>query len=588
MALGVERFGSRRRARSELHTIATLREQVARADVRRDALGRGAQDGLWDWDLETGQLHLSERWCDLLGIEPEESPGLQTWFSRVHPDDLPRLRRSLSVFMASSEDVFEGQHRLRHASGEWRWVRARALAVRDGAGRARRLAGSLGDVSERKRYEDELVHGAFHDPLTGLPNRSLFLNRVAHCMARCARPGGQGFAVLFLDLDRFKIVNDSLGHSVGDLLLRSVATRLSEGLRPGDTVARLGGDEFTVLLEEIGDVSQAEEIAARIVQEIEQPFTLDGQQIVISTSIGIAAGWSGYERPEDLIRDADTAMYEAKAEGRSRHRLFRAEMREQAVRRLRLESDLRRAIEVDEFEVWFQPTVDLSSGRVEGFEALVRWRQGETLVSPGEFVPLAEETGLIDAVDGIVLRRACAAVAAWRARLGRPLVLNVNVSGRRFGRADAADEIAAVLRDSGLPPDGLRVEITEGVVMEDPERSRELLHTLQDLGVRVAIDDFGTGYSSLAYLHQLDIDDLKVDRSFVVGMDGPRDTAPIVESVVALAHGLGLSVTAEGVETAAQLERIRALGCDVAQGYYFSRPLPEEQVWDLLVEDPHW
>ena len=592
MAFGGATVLASRLLRDEDHDAMEVQSAaLLRSQERYEMAARGATDGLWDWDLRTGQVFLSPRWCGLLGLTTADvPPTLHGWFDRVHGEDLPRLRRSLAAFMASEDEMFESTHRVRHSSGTWRWFRVRGLALRDGDGRVLRIAGSQSDITERRAFEDQLTHDAFHDPLTGLPNRALFLNRVTHCLARQSRREELRFAVLFLDLDRFKVINDSLGHRVGDLLLRSVSKRLQACLRPGDTVARLGGDEFTILLDDIAHDGDAVEVATRIRIAMERPFNFEGHEIVTSVSIGIAPSNITYTRPEDLIRDADTAMYQVKSGGRAGHQLFDRQMHEHAVRRLHLESDLRRALDRREFTVHYQPTVDLETGQIAGFEALVRWSRDGRTVFPDEFIPIAEETGLIEHIDTFVMAEACRQMRSWQQRWqgGRPLSLNVNVSGRQFRSHDICARIEGILHATGFEPGSLRLEITESVVMEDAARSRELLVALRALGVRVAIDDFGTGYSSLNYLHEFDVDDLKVDRSFIDNMGKERDTIRIVETVIGLGHGLGMTVTAEGVETMDQLRKIRELGCEVAQGYLFSKPVPAAGAWELLEADPCW
>ena len=582
---------SRHQNRRDKDAMESQAAALLRSQERYAMAAQGATDGLWDWDLRSGLVFLSPRWCELLGLTTADvPPTLHGWFDRVHADDLPRLRRSLAAFMASEDEMFESTHRVRHASGAWRWFRVRGLALRDDDGRVLRIAGSQSDITEQRAFEDQLTHDAFHDPLTGLPNRALFLNRVTHCLARQSRREDRRFAVLFLDLDRFKVVNDSLGHRVGDMLLKSVARRLKACLRPGDTVARLGGDEFTILLDDITGDGDAVDVARRIRAAMELPFSFEGHEIVTSTSIGIAPSNRAYMRPEDLIRDADTAMYRVKTQGRAGHQVFDRQMHEHAVRRLRLESDLRRALDRREFLVHYQPTVNLETGRILGFEALVRWSRDGRTVSPSEFIPIAEETGLVEQIDTFVLAEACRQVRSWQSRWagGRDLSLNVNISGRQFRSHDLCTRIEGILHATGFPAGCLRLEITESVVMEDAARSRELLAALRGLGVRVAIDDFGTGYSSLNYLHEFDVDDLKVDRSFVMNMGQARDTVRIVETVIGLGHGLGMAVTAEGVETEEQLRKVRDLGCEAAQGYLFSKPVGAAEAWDLLESDPCW
>ena len=436
----------------------------------------------------------------------------------------------------------------------------------------------LRDVSERKRFEEQLAHRASHDALTSLPNRSLFRDRLGLAFARAARRSTRT-AVLFLDIDHFKVVNDSLGHTAGDHLLVLVAERLGGVVRPEDTLARLGGDEFVVLVEGIASPHDALGVAGRLESALEQPFALSGGEVFVSASIGIAISGGPESSPESLVRDADAAMYRAKERGRGRCEMFDAQMLEQAVRRLETESALRRAIAADEFRVAYQPIVDLASGEITGLEALVRWEHPHRgLLLPGDFVPLAEDTGLIVPLGAIVLDRACRQTREWGARAGRPLTVSVNLSGRELGVPSLVTAIAQTLDASGLDPALLCLEITESMLMTDVQASIRSLTALRALGVRLAVDDFGTGYSALAYLKHFPVHQLKIDRSFVAGLErDPRDAA-IVSTVLALAESLGLDAVAEGVETRAQEEHLRALGCRLAQGYRFARPAFAESI----------
>lgn len=568
---------------------------TARAlDASRDRFALaalGASDGLWDWDMETGRVWLSPRWTALLGMpEGERESGLDEWFDRVDPGDLPRLRATLGEHVAGLSPFFENLHRLRHSDGTWRWVQARGLAVRDEAGRVRRVAGSITDVTERRQFEEQLLHDAFHDELTGLPNRALFLNRLAHSLARGRRRRTYLFAVLFLDLDRFKLVNDGLGHRTGDTLLVHIARRLEGCVRPGDTVARLGGDEFTILLDDLDDPADADLVAHRVQDALSHPFHLDRHEIVTSASIGIALSTHEYVHPEDLIRDADTAMYRAKADGKARHRVFDAVMHEDAIARLRLEADLRRAVVRGEFTVHYQPIVDLRSGRLDGFEALVRWEHPDRgLVHPVEFIPVAEETGTINSIGWTVLREACRQTAEWRRghAASRNLRISVNLSGRQLHQPELVRGIASILKDTDLPSDALRLEITETALMESGGESARVLRALREHGVRVTIDDFGTGYSSLNYLHDFEIDGLKIDRSFVARIEGER-RPELIQTVLDLGRNLRVSVVAEGIETDLQLATLKDLGCEYGQGYLFARPLDATAADRLLSRDPRW
>ena len=434
------------------------------------------------------------------------------------------------------------------------------------------VARQLGTVIERKRAQERLAHQALHDPLTELPNRALFLDRLALALARLRRRPSH-LAVLFADVDRFKVVNDSLGHDAGDRLLVALARRLRDVLRPGDTLARFGGDEFAVLCEEV-DPNDIEHIAERMTEALAEPFPVGGGEVFATMSVGIAMAADADERPAALLRDADAAMYLAKDRGRARFELFDEAMRDRSVERLVMENALRRAPERGQLRVLYQPIVRLDDGALIGAEALVRWAHPERgLLEPAQFIPLAEDTGVIVAIGRWVLDEACREAARWTGNGKRPSV-SVNLSARELPRPDLVDAVAEALRESGLDPDRLWLEITESVLMDDADLAVEALGRLRELGLHLAVDDFGTGYSSLSYLRRFPVDSLKVDRSFVAGLQEDPGDAAIVEAVVSMAHSLHLSVIAEGVETDAQLKRLRGLGCEAAQGYYFAAPVP--------------
>ena len=570
------------------HAEAALRESQERYELA----ARAANDGLWDWDLATDTLYYSPRWKAMLGAAEEEIRDTPDgWFDRIHPEDLERVRAALAAHIEGLTEHFEHEYRMLHRNGSYRWVLCRGLAVRGPDGRATRVAGSQSDITHRKLAEAQLAHRAFYDPLTNLPNRALFLDRLRHALRRAQRRPDYLFAVLFLDIDRFKVVNDSLGHVSGDRLLVTIARRLELALRPGDSVARLGGDEFTILLDDLRDTADAQRVAERIQRELMAPFHIGGQELYASCSIGIALSSTGYAKPEDILRDADTAMYRAKAGGRARHALFDTAMHQRAVLVLQTEADLRRALEREELRLQYQPIVSLSSGRITGVEALVRWEHPERgRVPPGDFIPVAEESGLIVGVDRWVLRHACREVASWGLRPDQPegFRVNVNLSPRQLGLADLAQHVADVLGETGIDPAWLRLEITETAMMEQHDAAVHALAALKQLGVQISVDDFGTGYSSLARLHDFPIDSLKVDRSFVEVMGATGETSRIARTIVLIGRTLGLSVIAEGVETARQLELLRELRCDAAQGYYFSRPLDGEAARDLIAVGRCW
>ena len=449
----------------------------------------------------------------------------------------------------------------------------------------------VGALTRARRSEKRAIHDAKHDTLTGLPNRSLLLERLGRALERTRKDEGHQFAVLFLDLDRFKNLNDSLGHATGDFLLIEVARRLKACVHASDTVVRLGGDEFVVLLEEVTDAEEAKQVAERLRRELEAPFWLKDREIYSTASIGIVACPNGYRKPEELLRDADTAMYRAKESGKARHEVFSAEMRTRAVSLLRLETDLRRAVEREEFTVHYQPIVSLRSGKIVGVEALLRWEHPERgLVSPEEFVPLAEEMGLIVSIGTLVLREACHRMARWRTASPdlRPLSVSVNLSAIQVARPGLVDLVESTLRESGLDGRNLHLELTEGALMREPETAAAVLSDLRNLGVRVYIDDFGTGYSSLSLLHRFAVDALKIDRVFIGRMDVNGKDAEIVQTVATLAHSLGMYVIAEGVDTPERLRSLRKMNCEYGQGYLFSKPVDARTAGALIASEPRW
>jgi diguanylate cyclase (GGDEF)-like protein len=499
-----------------------------------------------------------------------------------------RTSRPLREIAAAAGEIAEG-----------RWDQEVPV---QGSAEAATLASAFNHMSMSLRgAQQRLVHDAFHDPLTELPNRALFLDRLRQAILRRDRHPERGFAVLFIDLDRFKTVNDSIGHPAGDRLLLETSTRLTSVLRQHDTaarsirslhdgrshtLARVGGDEFTVLLEDIRDPSDAVRVAERLQGVIAAPVTLDGHVVFPTASIGIAVNSPGVQSGDDLVRDADTAMYRAKSAGGDRCAVFDATMHQRAVDRLELESDLRHAFERDEFVLLYQPIVRLASCTVVGFEALLRWKHpARGLLDPSAFLKVAEETGLMSRIDDWALRQACGDACEWQRRHPRqtPITVSVNVSGQGFGRGDLVRQVSSMISNGGVDPRMLRLEVTESVAMADAERARVVLADLKALGVRISLDDFGTGYSSLSYLQRLPVDTLKIDRSFVVAMEQNTECREIVRTVLNLAATLDLEAIAEGAETAREIDELIALGCEYAQGYYFSLPLPFEAAFDFSV-----
>jgi diguanylate cyclase (GGDEF)-like protein/PAS domain S-box-containing protein len=566
-----------------------VRQHQAMLDLRRSeeryaVAVRATNDGIWEWDLTTGHVHFSERWRTLLGYAELPSDDLAAWFDLVHPDDARRLRHQIDESLAGDSPYFENEHRIRHGDGAWRWVLSRGLSTCDAAGIPVRITGSLSDITERRNAEERLIHDALHDTLTGLPNRTLLMDRVTQCLSHAGREPSCGCAVLYIDLDRFKLVNDSVSHAAGDRLLVELARRMERVLRPSDTLTRLGGDEFALLLEGISSTAQAVEIGTRICQVIAEPVSFERRSLSVVGSIGIAHNLDGNVAPDDLLRNADIAMYDAKARGGGRCRVFDASMHQRVVDRMSLETHLRQAIERRRLRTFFQPIVDLSSGELHGLEALARWPAGELDVAPAEFIPVAEESGLIEQLGGLVLRDACLALGDWRRRglVGPDVTVSVNVSIRQLADSGLVDQVTTALRAAALEPSSLVLEITESTLIENPQLVSTVLGELLELGVTVELDDFGTGYSSLTVLHDFPGDTLKIDRAFVETMIDRPESETIVRSIVSLAHSLGLRVTAEGIERVDQLKALAALGCEFGQGYHFSRPLPADDIALLL------
>lgn len=574
---------------------ARIRAQLSRRRIYaglNEGRAQGASDAatpvsdvVWDWNPNSGQLHLSDNWRALTGQKhPAQQGRLADWLTRVHPGDLLALRDAISEQCQNPRTYFLNEHRLLHASGAWRWVRVRGTTARDAAGNVMCLAGSMADITATK----------VADSLTGLPNRLHFLERLSHAIEESRGNPSAVPCVLFVDLDRFKNINDSLGHLAGDQLLAEVADRLRLALRIGDLVvrhpdhismARFGGDEFVLLIDALRDQSDAASIAQRILTAMAEPFLLGGRTTYVSASIGIAVWNDNCRTPYDLLRDADTAMYRAKQAGKNRYEIFENSHRAQAVHRLNFENELRRAVDSCDFSLAWQPIIRLSDGSVEAVEVLLRWpgfHLGECRLE--EVIQVAEETGLILQLGRWVLESAAGEVASWQAaapHLSR-VILNVNVSAKQLLSPGFYDTLIEVLRATGLPPQALKLEVTESLMMVDSTLALDVLQRIKCAGVKLGIDDFGTGFSSLSYLHQFPFDTLKLDRSFLSRSSHKGKTFEVMRAVVQLAHALGMDVVAEGVEAAEQAEVLRGLGCEYGQGFHFARPMDTEQIRALL------
>jgi diguanylate cyclase (GGDEF)-like protein/PAS domain S-box-containing protein len=581
-------------ARVETHLAHHWAVNDLRESEERYALAvRGANDGLWDWNLITGEVYWSPRWRSILGLETAPLAAVATeWLSRIHPDDLPGVESTLDEHFTSGTGHYENQHRVRHADNTYRWVRCRGAAVRNADGVATRFAGSFTDITD----------GKLADALTGLPNRLLFLDLVERAIKRSARRSKVGrpyaFAVIVLALDRFRAVHDSLGPAAADALIVAASRRLQAGLRATDvvthgesgyTLARLGGDEFNVLVDDVTDAADALLVAERLRRALAAPFTVEGHQVFVSARMGIAISTTGYTRPEDVLRDAGIALNRVSTSAPTACEIFDPGMRERAMTRLKIESELRQAIATGAFELHYQPIISLRSGRIAGFEALVRWKHPERgLVQPPEFIGIAEDTGMIVDIDRLTLTDSCKQMASWMASFGAtaPGVMCANVSGQQLATSQLMDDIASTLRATGLTPGNLKLEITENAFIHDIPAAQQAVANARRLGVAWALDDFGTGYSSLSFLHRLDVDTVKVDRSFVSTIGSGGNGSEMARAIIGLAHTLGMDVVAEGVETAEQASELRALGCEFAQGFYYSRAVDAAAASRLIEAQP--
>jgi diguanylate cyclase (GGDEF)-like protein/PAS domain S-box-containing protein len=528
-------------------------------------------------------LRTNRSLCEILGYVEEEL--LEKTFQDItYPDDLDADLDQVRRMLVGKIRTYQMEKRYFHKDGQVVWVLLSVSMVHDEEGEPLYFVSQIQDISERKVLEERLEHRAFHDSLTDLPNRQLFMDRLGQALRRTMRRHKR-VAVLFMDIDKFKGVNDSLGHEVGDLLLTVVAQRLGHCLRPEDTLARFGGDEFVVLIEAVDDPEQAVEVAKRITEEFRKPFNIEGRDLYVAASIGISLGNARTHDSDGLLRDADTAMYRAKDETEG-YTLFDPSMHALVFRRLELENDLRRAIEQEEFVLRYQPIVRLDDvGGVGRLEALVRWDHPERgLLDPDEFIPIAEESGLVVPMGEQVLEHACRWVVEWHRQFPRrtPLVLSVNLSARQLSRPDLAETVARVLRETGMEGGCLNLDVTEVVYVSTLERHTAVLDRLKGMGVEISIDDFGTIYSSLSYLKRLSADTIKIDKSFVKGLGEVVEDTAVVQMIIWLAHTLGMEVIAEWVETEEQARLLKELGCDMAQGYYFAKPLPPEEIPALL------
>jgi diguanylate cyclase (GGDEF)-like protein/PAS domain S-box-containing protein len=581
-----ELIRSNQSLRAEIDERQVIEAALRESEERYALVVKGSNDGLWDWDIKTGKIYFSPRWQAMLGYQDGEiEPEIESWFSRVHPDDLIRLKQVLLEWSSPENLQMACEYRILHQDGTYRWMLGQGVAVYDTNNVLSRLAGSQCDINQRKNAEEQLVHDAFHDGLTHLPNRNLFLDRLARAIESQKHRQDQRFVILFIDLDRFKLINDSLGHAYGDQLLSEFAQRISDCVRSCDTVSRLGGDEFAILLEDMPSVQDADRVIQRIQATLAIPFQLGEQEVYASASIGIASSREDYARTDEALQDADTAMYRAKRRGKGQSAIFDQSMHTQSLPILQLENDLGRAIERKELQAYYQPIINLQTGELVGFEALLRWLHPQRgMISPAEFIPIAEETGLIVPIGDWVLRSACAQMNLWheQSTVDSAISMSVNLSPRQFTQPNLINKIEKILTETKLKPQNLKLEITESVLMENPKLAASILADLKKSGVQLYLDDFGTGYSSLSYLQKFPVDALKIDRSFICNLHLDNSDAKIVQTIITLAQHLGISIVAEGIETQQHLCQLKDMSCQFGQGYYFEKPMDAKSAETFL------
>lgn len=553
-----------------LDALEIVKEDLQESQARYALAAAGVNDGIWDWNLENKTVYYSPRWYALVGQVVKQQDTIEQWLSRIHPDDRERVESQLHSHLEGHSRFFESEHRILHQDGAYKLMLVRGKAIRNDLDQPMRMAGSLTDMSQR---------GLF-DTLTGLPNRHLMLDRLRHALRRGGRENKRS-VLMVIDIHKFSLINDSLGHYVGDQVIQQFAQRLQNCVRAGDTVAHMGGDAFAVLLEAMSSEPDIIMILERIQHQPNLTFDIQGHHVTINVNIGIVSDIGLYTQADDALRNAEVAMYHARAKHQA-YMFFDTSMLSVLVARHELESEMRHGLRAQEFFLLFQPIVSLKNGYIQGFEALVRWQHPEKgVVSPAQFIPVAEETGLIIPLGEWVLREACQQMVSWNEKHKGQGFVSVNLSAKQLAQPDLIRQVKTILRETGLDPHYLKLEITESAIIKDPQAVRAVLEQLQELGIRICMDDFGTGYSSLSYLHTLPLSTIKIDRSFISRLSSDQGSLAIVRAVTELARHMNLDVVSEGVELQEQVEYLKGLECPYAQGYLFARPMSLEAMQDV-------
>lgn len=569
-------------ATSLAHEVEVATRDLQISEERYMLAAKGANDGLWDWNIQTGEVFFSPRWTEMLGYrEDEVIPSIESIFSRIHMDDIDALKSELDYHFSHSKEHLNHECRIRHKNGYYRWVLIRGLVILDEQNTPQRFVGSQTDITDKKRVEEQLLYNAFYDQLTGLANRSLFLDRLSQALLAFQRDNNTHFSVLFLDLDKFKNVNDTLGHQAGDEFLITIGNRIKDCCRAVDTVARLGGDEFTVLCNGINGIEEATQFASRVMSEVSKPLIIRGHEVFPTISVGIVTSSANYSRADEIIRDADFALYQAKAKGVGLYEVFDSHMQKLAARQFKIENSLRTALKNDEIKTFYQPIIHLGTKSVAGFEALIRWDSPKYgLVPPLDFIQMAEENHMISDLGDFIFSSASQQLIQWqnKYKTQNPWFMSINVSPKQIEKVGYIENVYRLIKEIGVNPHDIKLEMTESMLISSPQKAKVLIRDLKALGLSISIDDFGTGYSSLSTLYDFPFDTIKIDRSFVTDIHESKKAQRMMRIMTLVASALEMNMIVEGIEKEEELDWLKPTRHSYGQGYLFSKPLPAHEI----------